>query len=86
MAGSDPTVGRPNVNVYDETPGRGTCRSCGAKVDWYETTGGRKVPINANEVPVRSQTMEDGRVSITFLGEQSHFATCPQANQWRRDR
>lgn len=49
-------------------PGR--CRSCGAVVLWVETQGGKRMPVDYP--PDESSLVE------------SHFATCPQAKEWRR--
>jgi hypothetical protein len=47
-----------------------TCRSCGAKVEWVETANGKKMPMDLEP------DAEGNRIS--------HFATCPQANDWRK--
>lgn len=71
-----------------------TCRSCGARITWLETAGGKKIPVDEDPVP-------DGNIVIVgtmahFLGKHdvselalegpryvSHFVTCPQAGEWR---
>jgi hypothetical protein len=58
------------------------CRSCGAAIDWYETTAGKKIPMNAGAAEVArvagfSQVAE-------FFAADSHFATCPQAKHWSK--
>lgn len=50
--------------------GQGTCRSCGAELFWCETQNKRRIPVN---VPPGGETVTE-----------SHFATCPQANTWRK--
>jgi hypothetical protein len=61
------------------TPRRtaGTCRSCGAEIVWLRTASGRNMPINA-------ETFEPGDEQFDAKRHQSHFATCPEADQHRR--
>ena len=46
-----------------------TCRSCDAPIEWHITKAGKIAPYNPPG--------EDGETI-------SHFATCPEAGQWRR--
>jgi hypothetical protein len=48
---------------------RGKCRSCGVPIVWEVSAKGHKMPMNPDPV--------DGK-------RISHFATCPQANTWRK--
>jgi len=72
--------------VLDDTKGSGVCRSCGASVTWYELVSGKRHPFDGDPVYVR--TNYDG--AMRMIGEidtsvaPSHFATCPQAKDWRR--
>lgn len=45
------------------------CRSCGAPILWCVTVKGKKMPVD-----------------ISTEGEPttSHFATCPESDQWRK--
>lgn len=45
------------------------CRSCGAPIIWCTTAKGKKMPVDVQE--------NDEPTT-------SHFATCPQAGQWRK--
>jgi hypothetical protein len=49
---------------------REKCRSCGAEIDFYWTPNGKRAPMNAM----------DGADSPAI----SHFATCPDADRFRR--
>ncbi len=76
-----------------------TCRSCGAEIKWVTLhKTGKSHPINPTEV-IESQKgtfvvqWPDGAFSIlSNLGDfdpykkyyTSHFATCPQADKWRK--
>lgn len=71
------------------------CRSCNMPVNWVLTENGKRMPLDVNaydgEKPGGLFVVRDG-VAIavtpdTFPGEpvfQSHFATCRDADQWRR--
>lgn len=59
---------------------------------WKTTNTGKSIPVDAE--PVRDGNLVfEGKLAVTFQplihGEQdryvSHFATCPQADWWRRD-
>lgn len=56
----------------------GTCRSCGAAVVWTVTAAGRRMPMDANPT---LQAALVGPPQPTYV---SHFATCPQAETWRK--
>lgn len=67
------------------------CRSCRAEVVWTVTTSGRRMPVEAaergNVVLGREGEALVARVVDDGQGTHvSHFATCPQANSWRRER
>jgi hypothetical protein len=47
-----------------EFQGTGTCRACGAPMNWCETKAGKRAPLN--------------------LDGTSHFATCPDAERFRK--
>lgn len=77
----------PILKIYQDSKGRGTCRSCGAAIEWAELTSGKRHPFDAPIVVVRSQgSVLEGRVieHIDTAVSASHFATCPDANDWRR--
>lgn len=79
------------MRVWDDTKGTGRCRSCDAPITWFElVVGGKRHPFDGEPVYVRTYTDEDTRrlVGVIDAGHinRSHFATCPQAKQWRRPR
>lgn len=75
----------------------GTCRSCGVRIVWIKTVGGKAMPCNAQPI-----TFQKGGGPETFVtpegkvergkrdpdgdltGYISHFATCPYADRHRR--
>lgn len=79
---------------------RAVCRSCGAPVRWVETERGKPMPIDVDPVAngnivVRLSDVRRGEVAVvigplealsltTEARYVSHFATCPQAETWRR--
>lgn len=48
---------------------RAECRSCGAPILWCVTARGKKMPV---DVPADDEPTT------------SHFATCPNAQEWRK--
>lgn len=71
---------------------RGTCRSCRRGIYWAKTPSGKLMPVDLGVDP-------DGTIVLTTQGRDviatidpdapgpkhlSHFASCPQAKQWRR--
>jgi hypothetical protein len=57
------------------------CRSCGARIVFLLTAEkARSIPVNAATVQPGMQTFVPG------LGHVAHFATCPQARDWRKSR
>lgn len=76
------------------------CRSCGAEIIWTVTHNGKRMPVDAEPVPDGNVRLrQDGdRVIAEYPGKEhpglfddpderrylSHFATCPQAQSWRK--
>lgn len=55
-------------NVTEEN--QSECRSCGEVILWCVTAKGKKMPVDVPDEPGAPTT--------------SHFATCPEAGQWRK--
>jgi hypothetical protein len=53
------------------------CRSCNAKIIWFETPAGKRMPVDAD-------TVEADDTELDLDRHQSHFASCPNADQHRR--
>lgn len=67
------------------------CRSCGAAVRWVLTSTGKRMPLDLDPQENGNITLdESGMASVGKTGEGpryvSHFASCPQAKNWRRAR
>jgi len=56
------------------------CRSCGARIAWIETEGGKKHPIDATP-EYRWINGKGWKLVETY---QSHFVTCPQSKEWSK--
>lgn len=65
------------------------CRSCGAPIIWVVTENGRRIPLDADSerrFVIRDSIQAKGpRLALVRPTYQTHFATCPQADQWRKD-
>lgn len=73
-------------DVLDDTRGGGACRSCHAPITWFVLAkSGKRMPFDGDVVYVRTRH-EDGRLVGVVDGSinPSHFATCAQADSWRR--
>jgi len=76
------------LKIYQDTRNAGHCRSCGAPVEWAEIVSGKRMPFDPPFIVVRTQgnllagerTVEEVDSTVT----RSHFATCPDAQDWRR--
>lgn len=55
------------------------CRSCRAKIVWFKTPAGKKMPVDAD-------TVEPADEDLDLSRHQSHFVSCPNADQHRRPR
>ncbi len=77
----------PILKIYQDSKGKGACRSCGAPIEWAELTSGKRHPFDGEIVPVRTQgSILEGRVieEVDTSISHSHFETCPDAKRWRR--
>lgn len=74
------------IAIYQDSKGRGTCRSCGAPIEWAETLRGKRMPFDAPILVLRTQgSVLEERGVVEFVdGDRNHFVTCPQAKQWSR--
>jgi len=55
------------------------CRSCNAKIIWFETANGKNIPVDAD-------TVEPDDTELDLPRHESHFATCPHAALHRKPR
>lgn len=82
--------------------GSSTCRSCGRPIVWGETEAGKKIPMDPEPSIdgnlTRTASTVDGRIHYLIkyykraretpgvTTYKSHFATCPDAKNFRRPR
>lgn len=59
------------------------CRSCNAPIMWGKTTNGKAVPLDTKPKNVYILLNADEGVYSLERGYESHFATCPNADQHR---
>jgi hypothetical protein len=68
---------RKGIKHYDGPGAFATCRSCGDPIRFLLTNRGRLMPTNAAEVRFEETHFDHTR-------HTSHFATCKQADMWRK--
>jgi hypothetical protein len=75
-----------------------TCRSCGAEIRWARTQAGKAIPLDAGTRfegnLVETGEYVDGTPVVRVVGKdeergkkllyKSHFATCRDADKWRK--
>lgn len=57
------------------------CSSCGADIVWFRTKAGKRMPVDES-----STQPNDAEHMLDLKRHISHFATCPEANKWRKPR
>jgi hypothetical protein len=68
------------------------CRSGGAEIVWAKTAKGKFMPLDAAPVKGGKLALVEGERMTHIVaadpeaeeGYVSHYATCPQAAQWRK--
>jgi hypothetical protein len=67
------------------------CRSCNAPIIWCKTKNGRAIPLDSEETGSGSFFLDENTMTAFYgrgartKGYVSHFATCPQHEQWRKE-
>ena len=81
------------------TYGTSRCKSCGKEIIWIKMASGKNMPCDAGGILCREDVngeltlvIKDGKMvratrdkSGDMIGYTSHFATCPNANRWRKE-
>lgn len=65
----------------------GRCRSCGAAIVWGKTANGKAMPLDAKPerlFVLKSADDPDCQDVVQVPTYRSHFATCPDADKFRR--
>lgn len=71
------------IRVYENPSSVSPCAGCSAHIRWHETLSGKTMPMDVNAVPLKSERI-DGRVVVTFDAGDSHWATCPASQRFKR--
>lgn len=73
------------IRLFKDSRQPGTCRGCGAAIDWYKTATGKRMPMNANALP---RTVDTDPVTRGLIGSyaaaDSHWSSCPDAAAFKR--
>ena len=73
------------MNVIRSGPVKwGYCRACNARIEWVKTEKGRLMPVDWPLHPLRELERHDGTFVTQIDARQSHFVTCPNAEEFRR--
>lgn len=67
----------------------GICRGCGKKIGWVRMLSGKRMPVDLEPVQKVVVIYHDPQgvlpsMGKTVSGYTSHFATCPQADKFRK--
>lgn len=61
------------------------CGTCGADIIWVKTINDKPIPLNPEMKTILVKALGSIHPKYqTVRGRESHFATCPQANKWRK--
>lgn len=69
-----------NIHVRHGEDRKTTCRTCGAPIRFVPSKHGNWIPVDERRLTVVTDAGE------VVNGRQSHFASCPQAEKWRKER
>jgi hypothetical protein len=78
----------PLIRLFEDSKSPAKCRGCDAKIEWFDTLNGRKMPMNAGAVSRKSENDPETRriicsptVSLTVVSRSSkRVATAFQAS------
>lgn len=80
------STAKDEIGWFDASIRPATCSSCGATIVWAKTLAGKSTPMEAaddGEWFIKDGVAHRGQ-SVGVQRYRSHFATCPQASQWRK--
>jgi hypothetical protein len=65
-----------------------TCKGCGAPIKFVLTLKGRRMPVDVRQttIAVPPASGDDQEPWLLAAGHVPHHITCPNADQFRRDR
>lgn len=62
------------------------CRTCGAEIVWMKTRAGKNIPVDVPKFE-KGEIANEAVLTATEFNPKtmkSHFATCPDAQKWRK--
>lgn len=82
----------PLLRAFDDSKGRGVCRTCGAAIWWMQLVSGKRHPFNeqpndpmrGTPVSAAPDEIRDGRRVLVIDAADSHFATCRDSRDWKK--
>jgi hypothetical protein len=74
----------PLIRLFEDPSNPGIYSGCEAPIRWHETLAGRRMPMNADAVPRRSESHPTGRVVAFYAQADSHMFTCPKRSEFSR--
>lgn len=74
------------VHVRASTRQPGTCRGCHAPIVWYRTKAEKLLPFNADVQPHEQPSLMGPPEYVLIDNRFAHWATCPNADDFRRPR
>lgn len=75
------------IRVYEDPSSVSPCSGCSAHIRWHDTLTNKRMPMDVNAVPVKSEVDDqNGRVIVYFSAADSHWATCPASQRFGRRR
>lgn len=57
---------------------------CGAAILWVRSEGGRLMPVDAKPKSFPGHFRVELGQAVPLVGHETHFATCPMADKFRR--
>ena len=74
------------IEVWADSRGKSRCRGCGASITWTEVVAtGKKMPFSGEPVALRTRHDKATRKLVEEIDlAENHWASCPDANQFRR--
>jgi hypothetical protein len=74
----------PTIEVFADTKGKARCRGCDAKITWAEIVKtGRKMCFDGEPVALRTRHDTSHRLIEELDLSTNHWATCPEAGQFK---
>lgn len=77
----------PLLRAFDDSKGRGVCRTCGAPIWWMQLVSGKRHPFNEasdhGTPPPQAEEIVSGRRVLVIDASASHFATCRDSKDWK---